>query len=84
MDSLKKKGITLPLIPLRELVTYPSTIIPILVGRERSINSLKYAQKKYNNYIFLSVQKNQISEVPDKNEIYGIGVVARIERSRNL
>ena len=81
MDSIKNKDIVLPLIPLRELVTFPSAIIPILVGRERSINALKYSKDKCNDFIFLSVQKNQISDIPDSNEIYRIGVVAKIEKS---
>ncbi|MCK4835858.1 MAG: endopeptidase La [Candidatus Aminicenantes bacterium] len=81
MDSLKKKEYVLPLIPLRELVTFPSTIIPILVGREKSINSLKYSIDKYDHFIFLSVQKNQLSEIPSPEEIHQIGVIARIEKS---
>jgi ATP-dependent Lon protease len=81
MDSLKKKEFMLPLIPLRELVTFPATIIPILVGRDWSINALKYSMEKYDNFIFLSVQKNQMSEIPAQDEIYRTGVVARIEKS---
>jgi ATP-dependent Lon protease len=81
MDSLKKKEFMLPLIPLRELVTFPATIIPILVGRDWSINALKYSLEKFDNFIFLSVQKNQMSEIPDPEEIYRTGVVARIEKS---
>lgn len=81
MDSVRDKKLTIPLIPLRELVTFPSTIIPILVGREKSINSLKNSAEKYNKLIFLSVQKNQLSENPDSTEIYRVGVVARIEKS---
>ncbi|MBN1195845.1 MAG: endopeptidase La [Candidatus Aminicenantes bacterium] len=79
--SLEKKELTIPLIPLRELVTFPSTIIPILVGREKSINSLRLAAEEYNNYIFLSVQKNQLSDVPEPMEIYDVGVIARVEKS---
>lgn len=81
MDSLKKKEFMLPLIPLRELVTFPATIIPILVGRDWSINALKFSLQKYDNFIFLSVQKNQMSEIPEPEEIYRTGVVARIEKS---
>jgi len=77
----EKRELTLPLIPLRELVTFPSTIIPILVGREKSINSLRVAADEYNNYIFLSVQKNQLSDVPAPSEIYDVGVIARVEKS---
>ncbi|MDY0296988.1 MAG: endopeptidase La [Acidobacteriota bacterium] len=77
----EKRELTLPLIPLRELVTFPSTIIPILVGREKSINSLRVAAEEYNNYIFLSVQKNQLSDLPEPMEIYDVGVIARVEKS---
>lgn len=78
---MKQKELILPLIPLRELVTFPSTIIPILVGRDKSINSLKYAREKYDNFLFLSVQKNQLSETPEPHEVYQVGVIARIEKS---
>lgn len=81
MKSMRQKELILPLIPLRELVTFPSTIVPILVGREKSLNSLRYAREKYDNFIFLSVQKNQLSEVPEPHEICQVGVIARIEKS---
>jgi ATP-dependent Lon protease len=79
--KMRRKDIILPLIPLRELVTFPSAIIPILVGRERSINALRYSKEYYNSFIFLSVQKNQITESPEPNEVAEIGIIARIERS---
>lgn len=81
MDRIKRQNIILPLIPLREVVTFPAAIVPILVGRERSINALKYSMEYYNNFIFLSVQKNQITETPDAQEVAEIGVIAKIERS---
>ncbi|HLP61914.1 MAG TPA: endopeptidase La, partial [Candidatus Deferrimicrobium sp.] len=76
-----KRDVVLPLIPLRELVSFPSAIIPILVGRERSLNALKHAREQTNNYIFLSVQKNQISENPLAVEIAEVGIIARVEKS---
>lgn len=81
MDRIKRQNIILPLIPLREVVTFPAAIVPILVGRERSINALKYSMEYYNNFIFLSVQKNQIAETPDAQEVAEVGVIAKIERS---
>ena len=81
MDRVKRQNIILPLIPLREVVTFPSAIVPILVGRDRSINALKYSMEYYNNFIFLSVQKNQIAEAPDSQEVAEIGVIGKIERS---
>ncbi len=82
MDSLKQKEITLPLIPLRELATFPSAIIPILVGRDQSINALKHSMDSYNGYLFLSVQKNQTSDNPGADEIYQVGIIAKIEKSQ--
>lgn len=81
MDRLKRSNIKVPLIPLREIVSFPSTIIPILVGRKRSVNSLKTSLADYEGFIFLSVQKNQISEDPGPEEICEIGIIARIEKS---
>ncbi len=81
MDRVKRDNIVLPLIPLREVVSFPSAIIPILVGRERSINALKFARQHYNNFLFLSVQKNQISDNPHNHEIADVGIIARVERS---
>jgi ATP-dependent Lon protease len=81
MDRVKRQNIILPLIPLREVVTFPAAIVPILVGRERSLNALKYSMEYYNNFLFLSVQKNQITETPDAEEVAEIGVIAKIERS---
>ncbi len=80
MDSLKFEEIKVPLIPLRELVSFPSTIIPILVGREKSIFALKISKKMYGNYIFLSVQSNQINDNPGEEEINKIGILAKIEK----
>jgi len=81
MDSLTEKELTLPLIPLRELVIFPSVIIPILVGRDKSIQALKAASSEYNGYIFLASQKNQTTDTPETEEIFETGTVARIEKS---
>jgi len=81
MDSLKTKYIKIPLIPLRELVAFPSTIIPILVGREKSVSALKVSKEKYSEYIFLSVQTDQFNEDPSPEEIHKIGIIAKVEKS---
>jgi len=81
MDRIRRRDVILPLIPLRELVAFPAAIIPILVGREQSINALKYSKDRYNRFIFLSVQKNQISDSPNTAEIADIGIIARVEKS---
>jgi ATP-dependent Lon protease len=81
MDRLNAKELLLPLIPLRELVAFPNVIVPILVGRDKSVNALKASQNQYNGYLFLAAQKNQVTEAPLIDEIYETGTVARIEKS---
>ncbi|MBN2399756.1 MAG: endopeptidase La [Candidatus Aminicenantes bacterium] len=81
MDRLNAKELILPLIPLRELVAFPNVIVPILVGRDKSVNALKASHAQYGSYIFLAAQKNQVSEAPAIEEIYEIGTIAKIEKS---
>ncbi len=81
MDRLSSKELFLPLIPLRELVAFPNVIVPILVGRDKSVNALKASQAQYGGYIFLAAQKNQITEAPLIEEIYEVGTIAKIEKS---
>ncbi len=81
MDSMTGKSFKVPLIPLRELVAFPSTIIPILVGREKSVAALKLSSEKYGNHIFLSVQANQFNEDPTADEVNSIGIIAKVEKS---
>jgi ATP-dependent Lon protease len=78
---MKQKDVVLPLIPLREMVAFPAAIIPILVGRERSINALRYSGEFHNGFLCLSIQKNQLSESPGPHEVAEMGIIARIERS---
>ncbi|HNX98295.1 MAG TPA: LON peptidase substrate-binding domain-containing protein, partial [Candidatus Aminicenantes bacterium] len=74
---MSERQTLMPLIPLREMVAFPMTIIPILVGREKSIVALKAASTSYQGYIFLAAQRNQTSETPTAEEIYPVGTVAR-------
>jgi ATP-dependent Lon protease len=81
MDRLNSKELVLPLIPLRELVAFPTVIVPILVGRDKSVNALKAALQTYGGYIFLAAQKNQVTEAPLPEEMYETGTIAKIEKS---
>lgn len=46
-----------PVIPLRDVVIYPSMTLPLNVGRKKSIEAVKQASNNYNNYILLATQK---------------------------
>jgi ATP-dependent Lon protease len=67
----------LPLLPLRDVVVYPHMVIPLFVGREKSIRALEQAMV-VNKQILLVAQKNASDDDPSLAEIYRIGTVATI------
>ena len=74
-----KKNYTLPMIPVRGLVVFPNMVLHFDVARERSIAALEEAMKS-DQLIFLASQENVAVETPKKEDIYEIGVVARIKQ----
>ncbi len=67
----------LPLLPVRDVVIFPYMVIPLAVGREKSIKALEEAMLK-ERLIFLATQKNMQVEAPDKNDIYNVGTIAEV------
>ena len=60
---------TLPLLPLRDIVVFPSMVIPLFVGRDKSISALNEVMKK-DKKIILVTQKNSEIDDPKKNDIF--------------
>ena len=60
---------TLPLLPLRDIVVFPSMVIPLFVGRDKSISALNEVMKKEKK-IILVTQKNSEIDDPKKNDIF--------------
>ncbi|HTO20597.1 MAG TPA: endopeptidase La [Pseudomonas sp.] len=71
------KTIELPLLPLRDVVVYPHMVIPLFVGREKSIAALEEAMKG-DKQILLVAQKNPGDDDPDQEALYQVGTVATI------
>lgn len=67
----------LPLLPLRDVVVYPHMVIPLFVGREKSILALDKAMSK-DKKIFLVAQKNAQIDDPMDDELFSVGTVASI------
>ena len=78
-DFTKKDDskIIVPLLPLRDVVVFPYMIVPLFVGREKSINALESAMKQENE-IFLVAQKSAQKDEPTENDIYNIGTLGVI------
>ncbi|MGB4704135.1 MAG: endopeptidase La [Candidatus Saccharicenans sp.] len=70
----------IPLIPLRDLVVFPATLVPFVVGRPSSIKALEKAYEK-DKLIFLAAQMDASIDNPLPRDIYTMGVVARIIRT---
>ena len=60
---------TLPLLPLRDIVVFPSMVIPLFVGRDKSISALNEVMKKEKK-IILVTQKNSEVDDPKKNDVF--------------
>ncbi|MBL7069559.1 MAG: endopeptidase La [Candidatus Omnitrophica bacterium] len=68
---------TLPLLPLRDIVIFPHMVVPLLVGREKSIKALDGAMSN-DKVILLCTQKHLKQDEPGTDDIYHIGTVANI------
>jgi ATP-dependent Lon protease len=68
---------TLPLLPLRDIVIFPSMVIPLFVGRDKSISSLNEVMKS-NKKIILVTQKNSEVDDPKKSDVYIYGCESNI------
>jgi ATP-dependent Lon protease len=67
----------LPLLPLRDVVVYPHMVIPLFVGRDKSIRALELAMAA-NKEIVLAAQRNPDLDEPGTDDLYDIGTVANI------
>ncbi|MFW9318247.1 endopeptidase La [Glaesserella parasuis] len=79
----KKKPIELPLLPLRDVVVFPYMVMPLFVGREKSVQALRAAMDT-NKQLFLVTQKDPNKEDPTAEDIYDVGVMANIIQMLNL
>lgn len=73
-----KEPIIVPVLPLRDVVVYPYMVIPLFVGRSKSIKALETAAEKYNNHVLLTAQKNPADDDPNEKNIYEVGTFSRI------
>ena len=69
--------ISVPLLPLRDVVVFPHMIVPLFVGREKSISALESAMK-YEKGIFMAAQKSAQKDEPTENDIHKVGSIGTI------
>ncbi|KFZ28727.1 DNA-binding protein [Pseudidiomarina atlantica] len=77
MSEARVEQLSIPVLPLRDVVVYPHMVIPLFVGREKSIRCLEAAMEN-NKQIFLSAQMDASVDEPETKDIHSIGTVANI------
>jgi len=71
------RGELLPVLPLRDIVVFPHMIVPLFVGREKSVRALE-AVLKNNKQILLVTQKNAAQDDPGPDDLYKVGTVSSV------
>jgi len=76
-DFLKTEQSYYPLLPLRDVVVFPNVVVPLFVGREKSIKALEYAMS-HQKEVFLSAQKDAKVDDPSPGDIYSVGTLSTV------
>ena len=74
---------TLPLISVRDIVIFTDMLLPLFIGREKSVRAAEEAVEK-DGYLFLAAQKDPNVENPNPDQIYTVGTVSRVLRMLKL
>ncbi|MEL6600776.1 MAG: endopeptidase La [Pseudomonadota bacterium] len=70
-------SMTYPVLPLRDIVVFPHMIVPLFVGRDKSVRALEEVMKK-DKQILLAAQRDPADEDPSVDAIYDVGVLANV------
>lgn len=73
----EKNQVRIPLLPLRDIVVYPSTILPLFVGREKSVQALDAVMSE-NKQVLLVAQKDAGVDDPKAEDLYTVGTLANV------
>ncbi|PTT79016.1 endopeptidase La, partial [Pseudomonas sp. HMWF010] len=68
---------TLPVLPLRDIVVFPHMVVPLFVGRDKSVRALEEVMRG-DKQILLVTQKNSADDDPSPGDIYDVGVLATV------
>ena len=71
------KNDNFPVLPLRDIVVFPHMIVPLFVGRDKSVRALEDVMKD-DKQILLVAQKNASEDDPGKDDIYQIGTISTV------
>src|ERR671930_925241 len=70
-------GLRVPLLPLRDIIVFPHMVVPLFVGRQKSIRALEEAMNKQ-KFILLAAQKDAKTNDPSEDDIYRVGTLGTV------
>ncbi len=73
----KGSGIVVPLLPLRDIIVFPHMVVPLFVGRQKSIKALEEAMNKQ-KFILLAAQREAKTNEPGEDDIYRVGTLGSV------
>ncbi len=76
-DPVMSEKVIYPVLPLRDIVVFPGMIVPLFVGREKSVNALENVMQN-DKKILLVAQKDAGDDDPGIDDIYDVGVIASV------
>ena len=77
MSTIPTPGELLPVLPLRDIVVFPHMIVPLFVGRDKSVRALEDVMRE-DKQILLVAQKNAAQDEPGTEDIYSVGTVSTV------
>jgi ATP-dependent Lon protease len=80
---VKKKELVVPLLPLRGLLVFPTMVLHLDVGREKSVKALEKAMVE-DHIVLLTSQKDVSIDEPDMDDLYKMGTLARVKQLLKL
>jgi ATP-dependent Lon protease len=84
--SFQEKTITLPLLPIRNDVLFPRSLMPLVAGRSTSLASVEAAMAREDKEIIVVAQREAAAEEPRQEDLFGVGtkaVIRKVERHRS-
>ena len=76
-EDKKEKTNVLPVLPLRDIVVFPHMIVPLFVGRDKSVRALESAMQN-DKKILLVTQKSAAQDDPTAGDLYDIGTMGTV------
>src|ERR1051325_4077080 len=76
-EGVSAGGLRVPLLPLRDIIVFPHMVVPLFVGRQKSIKALEEAMNKQ-KFILLAAQKDAKTNDPGEEDIYRVGTLGTV------